>query len=86
MRSCARTASRRGGIILDPFAGSGTTILAAERTGRRACAIEIEPHYVDVTIRRFQDATGIDAIEAESGRTFAEIEADRQTERTTDDE
>ena len=78
--------SRRGGIILDPFAGSGTTILAAERTGRRACAIEIEPHYVDVTIRRFQDATGIDAIEAESGRSFVEIEADRQTERTTDNE
>ena len=73
--------SRRGGIVLDAFAGSGTTILAAERTGRRARAIELEPHYVDVSIRRFQDATGTDAIEDESGRTFAEIEADRQTER-----
>ena len=78
--------SRRGGIVLDAFAGSGTTILAAERTGRRACAIEIEPHYVDVAIRRFQDVTGTDAIEAESGRSFVEIEANRQTERITDDE
>ena len=50
--------SMRGGIVLDAFAGSGTTILAAERTGRRARAIELEPHYVDVAIRRFQDATG----------------------------
>ena len=77
--------SRRGGIILDAFAGSGTTLLAAERTGRRACAIELEPHYVDVAIRRFQNATGIDAVHADTGRTFAETEADRQVERGTSD-
>ena len=77
--------SMRGGIILDAFAGSGTTILAAERTGRRARAIELEPHYVDVAIRRFQDATGIDAVDADSGRTFAETEADRQAEENTSD-
>ena len=77
--------SMRGGIVLDAFAGSGTTILAAERTGRRARAIELEPHYVDVAVRRFQDATGIDAVDADSGRTFAETEADRQAEENTSD-
>lgn len=77
--------SMRGGIVLDAFVGSGTTLLAAERTGRRARAIELEPHYVDVAIRRFQDATGIDAVDADSGRTFAETEADRQAEENTSD-
>ena len=77
--------SMRGGIVLDAFAGSGTTILAAERTGRSARAIELEPHYVDVAIRRFQDATGIDAVDADSGRTFAETEADRQAKENTSD-
>ncbi len=77
--------SNRGGIVLDAFAGSGTTLLAAERTGRRACAVEIEPHYVDVAIRRFQNATGIDAVDADSGRTFAETEAGRQVEENTSD-
>jgi DNA modification methylase len=50
--------SNRGGLILDPFSGSGTIILAAERTGRRAAAIELDPAYVDVAIRRSQAATG----------------------------
>ena len=77
--------SMRGGIVLDAFAGSGTTILAAERTGRRGRAIELEPHYVDVAVRRFQDATGIDAVDADSGRTFTEIEADGQAEGNTSD-
>ncbi len=77
--------SMRGGIVLDAFVGSGTTLLAAERTGRRACAIELEPHYVDVAIRRFQNATGIDAVDADSGRTFAETEVDRQVEENTSD-
>ena len=47
--------------MLDPFAGSGTTLIAAERTGRRACAIEIDPVYVDVAIRRWQSFTGKNA-------------------------
>ena len=72
--------STRGGLVLDAFAGSGTTLLAAERTGRRARAIELEPHYVDVAVRRFQSATGIDALDADTGRTFDEIETDRQLE------
>ena len=66
--------TKRGDIILDTFCGSGTTILAAERLGRRAMCVEIEPRYVDLAIRRWQEFTGKDAIHAESGRTFNDIE------------
>ena len=72
--------SRRGGIVLDGFAGSGTTLLAAERTGRRGHGIEIEPRYVDVAIRRLAVHAGLEAVNAESGRTFAEIESARSAE------
>ena len=66
-------ATRRGGIVLDPFAGSGSTILAAERAGRRAFAMEIDPVYVDVAIRRFEAVTGKTAIHAASKFAFAEL-------------
>ncbi len=56
--------SRRGDIVLDPFAGSGSTILAAERTGRCACAIELDPVYVDVALRRFERETGVQPVRA----------------------
>lgn len=72
--------SRRGDIVLDPFMGSGTTILAAERVGRRAFGIEIDPLYVDVAIRRWQQFTGRDAILEASGLTFHEMEAERSTD------
>jgi DNA modification methylase len=49
--------SNRNGVILDPFGGAGTTLIAAEKTGRRACLIEIDPRYVDVTIKRWQNLT-----------------------------
>jgi DNA modification methylase len=64
--------TRRGDIIVDCFVGSGTTILAAEKVGRRAFAMEIEPKFVDLSIRRWQAYTGKDAIHTESGRTFDE--------------
>ena len=67
-----RDCSRRNGVILDPFGGSGTTILAAERTGRIARVIELDPLYVDLTIRRWEEITGIAARHAQSGLTFAE--------------
>lgn len=73
-----RDCSKRGGLILDPFSGSGTTILAAERTGRRAAAIEIEPAFVDVAIRRWQTLTGRDAVRASDGQTFLQIEQSRK--------
>jgi DNA modification methylase len=66
--------SRRGGIVLDAFAGSGTTLIAAERAGRRAFGIEIEPRYVDVALRRFRTFTGIEPIHLASGRPLEELE------------
>ncbi len=64
--------SKRDGIILDPFGGSGTTLIAAEQTGRKARLIELDPLYCDVTIRRWQELTGKDAIHALTGKTFNE--------------
>lgn len=51
-------ASNRGAIVLDPFGGAGTTVIAAEKTGRRARVIEIDPGYVDLTVRRWERLTG----------------------------
>lgn len=63
--------SRRGGIVLDAFAGSGTTIIAAERAGRTAYALELEPKYVHGTLQRFFDLTGEDPVHEASGLTFS---------------
>lgn len=68
-----RDCSKRDGIVLDPFVGSGTTIIAAEKTGRRAFAMELDPRYVDVAIRRWQALTGDVARHAETGQTFDEL-------------
>jgi DNA modification methylase len=65
-------ASSRGDIVLDPFLGSGTTLIAAERTGRRCHGIEIDPAYVDTIIRRWQTFTGDSAKHAATGRAFKE--------------
>jgi DNA modification methylase len=62
--------SKPNDIILDPFLGSGTALLAAERVGRRCYAMELDPAYVDTAIRRWQMMTGRDAINAETGLTF----------------
>lgn len=64
--------THKGQIVLDPFLGSGTTLLAAERTKRLARGIEIDPAYVDVCITRWETLTGCAAIHADSGLTFAE--------------
>jgi DNA modification methylase len=66
-------ASLRGESVLDPFMGSGTTILAAEQTGRIAYGIELDPHYVDVAIQRWQRKTGQKAIHAVSGELFDDV-------------
>jgi DNA modification methylase len=70
--------SKRKGIILDPFSGSGTTILAAEKTGRVARALELDPHYVDVAIGRWQTLTGQAAVHLATRSTFAELAARRR--------
>ncbi|MBL0001772.1 MAG: site-specific DNA-methyltransferase [Sphingomonadales bacterium] len=54
--------THRGDIVLDPFMGSGTTIMAAEKTGRRAFGIELEPRFVDLAVRRWEMATGKRAV------------------------
>jgi DNA modification methylase len=64
----------RGDIVLDPFLGSGTTVIAAERTGRVCYGMELEPGYVDTAIRRWEKLTGLVATHATSGRSFSEIE------------
>jgi DNA modification methylase len=71
----------RGDIVLDTFCGSGTTILAAERVGRRAYTIEIEPRFVDVAIKRWQAFSRKDAIHAGSGLSFDEL-ASKHAEAT----
>jgi len=65
--------SKRRGIVFDPFAGSGTTLLAAEKTGRIGRGIELDPHYVDVAIRRWQAMTGETAIHEETRASFDEL-------------
>lgn len=65
-----RDCSQRNDIVLDPFGGSGTTLIAAARTGRRARLIEIDPLYVDVTIRRWQELTGGTAVNATTSMKF----------------
>jgi DNA modification methylase len=67
----------RGAIVLDTFCGSGTTILAAERVGRRAYTLEIEPRFVDLAIRRWQTFSRKDAIHVDSGLTFDELASKR---------
>ena len=62
--------SHRGDIVLDAFGGSGATLLAAEKTGRRARLIELDPAYVDVAIRRWQGMTGEQAVHATSGEKW----------------
>lgn len=69
--------SARGDIILDPFLGSGTTLIAAERTGRICYGIELDPQYIDTAIRRWQAFTGKVAIHVQSERTFNEIEKEK---------
>ena len=73
--------SDRHGLILDPFAGSGTTVLACERTGRRARVVELDPAYVDLVVQRWEAATGKTALHANTGKTFAEVAEERGRDR-----
>lgn len=69
-----RDCSKRNGIVLDAFSGSGTTIIAAEQTGRKARAIELDPRYVDVAVRRWEKETGKPAMLEGSDMRFADME------------
>ena len=75
-----RDASRPGDLVLDPFGGSGSTLLAADKVGRRAALIEFDPAYVDVILRRFEERTGIAPILAATGLTAHVVQKQRQQE------
>ena len=70
--------TKRGDIVLDPFLGSGSTLIAAERTGRVCRGVELDPLYVDVIVRRYEAATHNPAVLAETGETYHELKGRRQ--------
>jgi DNA modification methylase len=72
--------SRRGGSVLDCFGGSGTTLIAAEKTGRRGLLMELDPKYVDLTVERFQKMTGDKAVHAVTGLTFEDMQHQNATQ------
>ncbi len=76
--------SKRGGIVLDAFAGSGTTLIAAEKTGRRGYGIELDPQYCDVIVKRLAAAAKVEAIHAETGKPFCEIARGRAADAVVD--
>ncbi|QGY06014.1 site-specific DNA-methyltransferase [Methylobacterium mesophilicum SR1.6/6] len=73
-----RDCSKRGGIVLDAFGGSGTTLIAAEKTGRRARLLELDPRYCDAIVARYQSVTGKAAILSD-GRTFEAVAEERRS-------
>lgn len=74
--------SRRGDVVLDGFGGSGTTLMAAHKTGRTACVVELDPFYCDVIIRRFEAATGKRAVLAGADEPFETVAEERIAEVT----
>jgi len=72
-----RNSSKSRDIVLDPFGGSGSTLIACEKSGRQARLIELDPKYVDVIIRRWQDYTGNKAVLKETGQDFDETTSER---------
>src|SRR5260370_25704080 len=78
-----RDVSRRNGIVLDLFSGSGTTLIAAEQTGRITYAMELEPKSVDVAIKRFEKLRGEKAIHADTALTFDEAKRSRPKDTRT---
>jgi DNA modification methylase len=72
-----RNSSRRGDTILDPFGGSGSTLIACEKTGRQARLVELEPRYVDVIVQRWEAYTGQEAQLESDERTFAAVAQER---------
>jgi len=77
-----RNSSKSRDIVLDPFGGSGTTMIAAERSGRRARLVELDPKYVDVIVQRWQNETGGRAKHAATGETFDALSSDRNQVQT----
>ena len=77
MRRPIENNSKPGDGVYEPFSGSGTTIIAGEKTGRRVFAIELNPIYVDVAVKRWEAFTGKQATLQGDGRSFTEIKTSR---------
>ena len=78
-----RNSSRPGDVVLDAFGGSGTTMIAAEKSGRHARLIELDPKYVDVIVRRWQERTGKRTVRAQDGVAFDDVLANTSPVHTT---
>jgi len=76
--------SVRGDVVLDAFGGSGTTLIAAHKTKRRARLIEFDPLYVDVIVRRWEKLSCETAVLADTGQRFAEVAAERSVPVTAE--
>jgi DNA modification methylase len=70
-----RNSSKTRDIVLDPFGGSGSTLIACEKAGRRARLIELDPKYVDVIVKRWQNWSGLQAIRVADGVAFDDVTA-----------
>ena len=68
-----KNSSKEKDLVLDPFGGSGTTLIAAEHSNRRCVMMELEPHYVDTIIERWQRYSKQDAVLASTNKTYSEI-------------
>jgi DNA modification methylase len=75
MERSIRNSSRPGDVVLDCFGGSGSTLIAAEKAGRRCFTMELDPKYCDVIIRRWQEFSGGNAISGDGQRVFDEVTA-----------
>jgi len=78
-----RNSSKNRDIVLDLFGGSGTTLIAAERIGRSARLMELDPRYVDVIVARWQDYTGNKAVLGGEDRTFEDLRETRAIDEST---
>ena len=79
-----RNSSRPGDVVLDPFGGSGTTLIAAEKSGRQARLIELDPKYVDVIVRRWQEYAGAQAVRETDGVRFDDLVGSAETADTSE--
>ena len=74
-----RNSSKTRDLVLDPFGGSGSTLIACEKSGRRARIIELDPKYVDVIVKRWEEFTGKKATRLEEGDMFNRVDSNRDS-------
>ncbi|MDI9849891.1 site-specific DNA-methyltransferase, partial [Rhodoblastus sp. 17X3] len=75
--------THRGDIVIDPFLGSGSTLLAADAVGRVCCGVELDPNYLDLVVRRYEVVTGRNVVLEETGETYGSL-ATRRAEEQVD--